>query len=227
MRPSFLNYYFISLLIFSTSCTKSSTDLVQLVEESAVVKPHEDIFISCLAPEGLYFAQGKVIILNSCGDYPFQIIDLATKKEQWVGSFGDGPNEIGYAVGMLSYVREPNLLVKVIDQRKQRIFRVMAKDDEYFLEEEKSFPPVIAAYKDVIELPDGSILYNRLQAEYNIGKWLPNGEELFVMDFQPDIGFPDESGSGGWLMEKAMAYYNSLIVNPTSGNLIQILRMYP
>ena len=227
MKISIMNHYLIIFLLFLTSCTNSNKEMVQLVTESAVVKPHEDIMIRCLAPDGVHFAKGKVIILNSCGDYPFQIIDLATKKEQWVGSFGDGPNEIGYAVGMLSYVKDPHLLVKVIDQRKQRIFRVMAKDDEYFLEEEKSFPPVIAAYKDVIELPDGSILYNRLQAEYNIGKWLPNGEELFVMDFQPDIGFPDESGSGGWLMEKAMAYYNSLIVNPTSGKLIQILRMYP
>lgn len=222
-----MKYYFIIFMFFLASCTNSNTEMVQLVSESAVVKPHEDILIRCLAPSGIYFAGGKVILFNSCGDYPLQIIDLANNKEYWVGRFGDGPNEIGNAVGMLTHIEEPNLLAKVIDQRKQSIFRVTAKDDEYYLSEEKSFPSVISVYNDVIELSDGSILYNRLQADYNIGKWLPNGEELFVMDFQPDIGFPDETGFGGWLMEKAMAYYNSLIVNPNSGKIIQILRMYP
>jgi hypothetical protein len=222
-----MQYLFIFFLFFLTSCTNSNTELVQFVSDSAVVKPHEDIFIRCLAPRGIHFTEGKVIILNSCGDYPFQIIDLSNDKEHWVGSFGDGPNEIAYAVGMLSYVNKPNLLVKVIDQRKLNIFQVITKDDKYYVEEEKSFPPVISVYKDVIELEDGSILYNRQQAEYNIGKWLPSGEELFVMDFQPDIGFPEGSGDDGWLAEKGMAYYNSLIVNPNSGKIVQILRMYP
>jgi hypothetical protein len=219
--------YIIIFLCFLSSCTHSNPEWVQLVSAEAVVKPHEDIFIRCLAPDGLQFAKGKIIILNRCGDYPVQIIDLGNAKESWVGSFGDGPNEIGYAVGMLSYDDDPNLLIKVIDQRKQSIIRLMAKDDEYYLEEEKNFPSVISVYKDVIEMEDGSILYNRLQAEYNIGKWLPSGEELFVMDFQPDIGFPDESGFGGWLAEKGMSYYNSLIVNPNTGKLIQVLRMFP
>ncbi len=221
-----MKYLFIFFLFFLTSCTNSNPELVQLVSAEAVVKPYEDIFIRCPAPFGIQSAKGKVIILNSCGDYPVQIIDLSNDKEYWVGSFGDGPNEIGHAVGMLSYVNEPNLLVKILDQRRQSIIRVMAKDDEYYLQEEKSFPPVISAYKDVIELEDGSILYNRVQAEYNIGKWLPTGEELFVMDFQPDIGYPEESGFG-WLAEKGMSYYNKLIVNPNSGKIIQILRMFP
>lgn len=223
-----MNHYLIILLIVLASCTKSSTEMAQLVTESAVVKPHEDIFIRCLAPFGIQSAKGKVIIINRCGDYPVQIIDLANDKEYRVGSFGEGPDEmvIPYG-GMLTYVNDPNLLIKILDQRKQSIFQVMAKDDDYYLEEEKSFPPVIYAYKDVIELPDGSILYNRQQAEYNIGKWLPNGEELFVMDFQPDIGYPDGTGDGFWLGEKGFSYYNSLLVNPINGKIIQILNWFP
>lgn len=222
-----MKYYFIFFLFFLTSCTNSNPELVQLVSAEAMVKPYEDIFIRCPAPFGIQSAKGKVIIFNRCGDFPVQIIDLANGKEYWVGSFGEGPDEMGTPFGMLSYVNEPNLLVKILDQRKQSIFRVMAKDDDYYLEEEKRFPPVISVYKDVIEFEDGSFLYNRQQAEYNIGKWLPSGEELFVMDFQPDIGYPDGTGDGFWLADKGMAYYNSLLVNPISGKIIQILNWFP
>lgn len=221
MRIIFAKHYFIISIFSILSCNNSNPELLQLVSAEGVVKPLEDIIIRCPMPRGILSAEGKVLIFNRCGDYPLQIIDLANKKEHWIGRFGDGPNEMRSPTNMLSYAKEPGVLVKVLDSRTQSIFRVMAKDDEYYLEEERKIPPMIYGYKNFIELQDQSIIYNRLQDEYNIGKWLPTGEELFVIDFQPDIGSPKGN------TEKAMHYYNHIVVNPINGKIIQILAVFP
>jgi hypothetical protein len=211
--------HLIILLILFTSCTNSNPESVQLISENAMVKPIEDVIMRC--PEGMHFADGRIFIINGCGDHPIQIINPATGEEQWVGRFGDGPDEIASPSSMFSFNHEDDVTLKILDSRKRSIFQLKDTNEGYVLQEEKKIPPVISTWIHFIELEDGSIVYNQASGSYNMSRWLPNGEELFVMDFQPDIG----SQSHG--MYKAYDYYNDLAVHPKGDKIIQVLHNFP
>lgn len=217
-----MKYFFIIISLgFLSSCSDSKLESVQLVSDEAVVKPFEDIMIGCVVHQGIQISEGKIIILKNCGDYPIRIIDLVAGEEHWVGSFGDGPGEVGNHNGFPSHTLEKGTLAKVIDYSKRIIYGLIKTNEGFSILKERDFPPVITSWKDIIELVDGSIIYNSVGELYNISKYMPNGEELFVMDFQPDIGSPNQG------MDKAYDYYNDMIINPLTGKIIQVLQNFP
>lgn len=204
------------------SCNSSKTESVQslqLVSDEAVVKPLEAVIIRC--PIGIQVADGRIFIINECGDHPVQIIHPATKEEHWVGKFGDGPDEIGSLSSISSFNNDDGALLKLLDSRKRSIFQLKDTNEGYVLQEERKIPPVISSWIHFIELGDGSIVYNQASGLYNMSRWLPSGKELFVMDFQPDIGSQSRD------LFKVYDYYNHLAVRPNGEKIVQVLQHFP
>ena len=201
------------------ACSSPKEEQAIIISAEAPVQEVSGIELRC--PEQLFWSKGKLITINNCGGNAVQVIDLQTKSEQWLGTFGDGPNEIGSLATMVTFDKSDGVLVKMLDSRKKSIFKLIENNGEIELIQERKIPDEIYNWYNFIELGDGSIVYNHLSGEYNMSRYLAKDKELFVMDFLPDIGTTNIG------VNKAYDYYNHIVVKPDGSKVIQLLQSFP
>lgn len=211
--------FLIILFVFVLACSSPKEEEAIVISAEALVEEVSGVELHC--PEQVFWSDGKLITINNCGGNAVQVIDLQTKSEQWLGTFGDGPDEIGSLASMVSFDKSNGVLVKMLDTRKRSIFTLFENDGEIKLTQDQNIPEVIYNWYNFIELRDGSIVYNNLSGEYNMSRYLPSGDELFVMDFLPDIGTPNQG------VDKAYDYYNHIVAKPDGSKIVQVLQSFP
>jgi hypothetical protein len=177
---------------------------------------------SLRCPGALVFFENYLAIVHQCGANRLQIFDMTDFSDQWLGEVGGGPNEIWSLGHLPSFARNNAHQIKFVDDAKKRFFHLIRNDQNFFsLEAENAIPNQLEGYLECVELTDHSLIYGQSNGLYNLGRYFPDGRELFLEDFYPDIG---STHTG---VKKAYDYYHSLLVHPSGNIIVQALQGAP
>ncbi len=209
----------LALVVLSCSDVEE-TEEIKFVAAEAQVTYVEDIFTWC--PEYVtYTADNFMLIINACKDTVLQVVNLATRTEEWIATKGGGPNEIGqlrpFAAGGEVSLNDG---VRYWDPNKQLVFKLQLIEGKLTFEQEYSLKANLVNWAQMAKTDNGFIT-NSIRGGHNFQKidFEENMEAFY--DFHPPLNAPQTG------MARNMLYFKNMDFQPSRKILVTALINFP
>jgi len=214
-------FVLIFLLFACFSCSEEQqTEEIKFVEAEARITYVDDIFTWCLA-HVTYTTDNYLLSINSCKDTVLQVVNLATRTEEWIARKGDGPNEIGqlrpFAAGGEVSLNEG---LRYWDPNKQLVFKLQLIDGKLTFEQEYSLRVNLGNWAEMT-LTDEGFITSSIRGGHNFQKidFEENMEAFY--DFHPQLDAP-QTGMG-----RNMLFYKNIDFQSKRNVLVTALTNLP